>query len=408
MQDKKQFATLLSVLALIAAGSVDAVSIGAGPSTIDFGKLVKGGYAESQVTVSTSGDEELTCTVEYEGDIKDWLTTDKGNQFTIAPNSRANIKLIVQPPANAANGRYEGALYIKAAPTSTIEGGTGLVVGAGVKIKIVAEISGDEVVSYKLKSASVSNTETGYPIKFTTIIQNTGNVKVKPTVKIDIYDVSGTLKKSQTQSKDDILPTVESTTAIEIPSDGLDVARYTAKITLGNEEQTLTFNILDKGTLALKGVLKTVQLNKIWAEVGETVKISGSVENTGEVLIQGAKLNVEVYMIDERYQTEKLVKTFTSEENLDVPVGQTIDLVAYFTPSTAGRYNIQGTVTYAAKKTPPKTTILNVIERPTNYMPYLIVAAIVVVLFLYWLTKRDEDSKTRRFRKIWGDYLEIK
>ncbi|MFH1055782.1 MAG: hypothetical protein V1744_06805, partial [Candidatus Altiarchaeota archaeon] len=68
---------------LLLSGTVCAVSIGAGPSTIDFGKLVRGGYAEETITVSTSGDEDLSCTVEFSGDLKDWLTVDQGKTFTL-------------------------------------------------------------------------------------------------------------------------------------------------------------------------------------------------------------------------------------------------------------------------------------------------------------------------------------
>jgi len=278
--------TVLAVLTcLVLTGTVSAISIGAGPSTIDFGKMVRGGYAESEITVSTSGDEDLQCTVEFTGDIKDWLSVDKGDEFDLPADSRVKLMAVIQPPLDAPNGKYEGAIYIKAAPTASISSGAGLILGAGVKLLIYAEITGEEIVTYKMRRASVSDTETGYPIKFTAVVQNTGNVKVKPEVKIEIFDLGGNLVKTFTQANVEILPTVESPITVEVPSQGLDVASYTAKVTVGDSEQTLTFNILEKGTLALKGVLTKVALNKIWVEVGETVKIAGEVKNTGELLI---------------------------------------------------------------------------------------------------------------------------
>jgi len=395
-------------MCIMLATAASAISIGAGPSTIDFGKMVRGGYAEEVVTVSTSGDEDLTCTIEFLGAAKGWLSADKGTKFTLPANSRADMRVMMQPPADAVNGRYEAEVYIKAAPTSSMTSGAGLVVGAGIIIKVTAEVTGEEKISYKLRRTSVSNTEIGYPLRFTAVVQNTGNVKVTPDIIIEIYDLGGNLKKTFTHSRTEILPTVESLISIDVPTTELDVGRYTAKVIVGKEEQKLTFAVLDRGTLALKGHLKTFLLNKIWVEVGETAKITGEIENTGEILMEGAKLNVEVYLIDEKYQTEKLVKAFSSDESRDVPVGQSAELSTYFTPSTSGRYMIQGSVTYAGKKTQAKSTVLNVLERPTNYLPYIIAVAIVVVGIVYWLTKKGEDGRTRRFRRIWGDYLQIK
>ncbi len=407
---KKTIATtVLSILlCLMIVGSASAVSIGAGPSTIDFGKLVRGGYAEEEVTVSTSGDEDLTCTVEFLGGLKDWLSVDVGDSFELPANSRVRLKAVVQPPLDAGNGVYEGAIYIKAGPTSSAEGGTGMVVGAGVRLAVKAEITGEEIISYRLKRASVSDTETGYPIKFTAVIENNGNVKVKPVIRIEIYDSAGNLKKTFSQSNVEILPTVESNIPLEVPSDDLEVGQYSAALIVGDEEQTLSFSILERGTLALKGKLNQVSLNKIWVEVGETVKITGDVENTGEILIEDAKLNVEVYLVDEKYKTEKLVKAFTSSESLDIPVGGEVELTSYFTPSTAGRYNIRAVVTYSGKKTPAKATILNVLPTPTNYTPYILAGVVLIIALVVYLARKGEDGRTRRFKKIWGDYLQIK
>lgn len=396
------------LICLLTSNNASAISIGAGPSTIDFGKMVRGGYAEQVITVGTSGSEDLTCTVELTGNTKDWITIDKGTAFILPANGRVELKAIIQPKEDATIGKYDGAIYIKAAPTSNATSGAGLTVGAGIKIRVYAEITGEETSSFKLRSVGVSNTEIGYPIKFTAVIANTGNVKVTPEIKVEIYDTTGNLKKTATIPGIEILPTVEALIPLNVPSQDLDSGKYTAKIIAGTEEQTATFSILEKGTLALQGVLKMVSLNKIWAETGEPIKITGEAENTGQIPIDGAKLNVEVYLIDEQFQTEKLVKTFQSDETLSIPVGGTIVLTSYYTPTKAGRYTISGALAYSGKKTMAKATILNVIERPVDYRPHIAIAVIIILGGVYWLTRKGEDGRTRRFKKIWGNYLEIK
>jgi hypothetical protein len=407
---KKTPAYMTAFMCLILASQASAISIGAGPSTIDFNKVLRGGYAEEQITVSTSGSEDLTCTVDYTGDMKEWFAVEGGNSFILPANSRVDLKVSMKVPTDAALGRHEGAIYIKSAPTASVMSGAGLIVGAGIKIKVSSDVSEVETVSYRLEGVSVANTETGYPLKFTTTLKNTGNVAIKPEVKIDVYDdLSRTLKKSTTYTAPkDLLPTQSMPLVVEVPSNGLEVGAYTATVNVGDEEQSLTFNLLEKGTLALTGVMKNLALNKIWIETGETAKITGQIENTGQIMIQDAKLTVEVYLIDEEYKTQKLVKVFQGDETLNVPVGETIDLSAYFIPSTPGRYLIEGVVIYGGKKTQPKSTILNVIGRPANYLPYILVTLVLVLGVVYWLTKKGEDGRTRRFRKIWGDYLQLK
>ncbi|MBD3389231.1 MAG: hypothetical protein GF416_09060 [Candidatus Altiarchaeales archaeon] len=408
MKEKITLTVLVAAVFMVLAGTASAVTIGAGPSTIDFGKMVKGGYAERVITVSTSGDEDLTCTIELTGDIADWMSTDQGDVFELPADSRQKVLAMVEPPEDSENGRYSGAIYIKAAPTSELSGGTGLIVGAGVKIKVGLEITDEETVSYKLSGASVSDTEIGYPIKFTANVMNNGNVEAKPQIDIRIMDQAGAEVKTHTQAGSDILPTVTEDVVVEVPSDDLQEGFYRAKVMVGDEEQEVKFNILQPGTLAVKGVLKSLSVNKMWVEAGESVKIAAEVENTGKVLIENAKLTAEVYMIDDRYETENLVKPVEGAETLDVPVGQTVELVAYFTPPKAGRYKIYGAVSYEDKKTKPKSTILNVLQAPKDYTLYIVGAVVVVLVALFWLTRRGEDGRTRRFKRIWGDYLQIK
>jgi hypothetical protein len=401
----KQGLMTLAALMLAAAGA-SAISLGAGPSVLDFGRLLRGGYSEGVITVSTSGGEDLVCTVEASGQMGDWLAVDK-KAFTLPANGRITLKATLNPPKDAANGRYEGTIHIRAAPTNT-QNDTGLTVGAGIKIRTTAEITDKQVISFKIHSSSATDTETGYPIRLAVTLKNTGNARAKPETLVEVYDLGGTQRTTYTQTMPEINPTAEYTGALDIPSQGMDAGRYTARLTIDNDEQNLTFTLLEKGTLALKGVLKTLTLNKIWAETGEIVKITGDVENTGRLPIEGAKLTIEVSAIDERTQTEDIIKVFNGEENLEIPTGETREFTAYFSPINPGRYRITGAIAYSGKKTQAKSTILNVAERPTNSLPYLMAAAILTIALAYWITRRKDDGRTIRFKKRWSNYLQIK
>jgi uncharacterized protein YaiE (UPF0345 family) len=382
---KNRHLICLLVLTIIAANA-SAVSIGAGPSTIDFGKLVKGGYAENQVTVSTSGDEELTCTVEYEGDIKDWLTTDKGNQFTIPANSRTNIRVYIQPPADAANGRYDGALYIKAAPTSTLEGGTGLVVGAGVKIKIIAEVTGAESFGFRVKSLNTADTEAGYPIKITATILNNGNVRVNPNFTASIQDLAGKNLITGEYAEKSILPTREETVEFTLPSKGLEPGKYTANINIYAKDtlvhnQPLTFNLLPKGSWSISAKLEEIKLGSNALATAEIAKITASVKNTGQAKLK-TKLKCESYLND------KLSDVLPESDEIDVEPNAIGNPETYYTPQKAGNYVIRCYALYEGKKTDTKTALLKVTaaaadtETSTNYPLYAAGAAILLVLIV--------------------------
>lgn len=403
----KSIINVILVLALFSS-AVNAISIGAGPSTISFKNVVKGGYAETPIVVSTSGVDDIPCEIELTGDIKNWLSIDKGSSFTLPSKGRVTLNAVFQPPFDAEKGIYTGSIYIKAYPKNIIENGSGLTVGAGVKINVEAEISGEEIVSYVLKGSSVADTEIGYPIKITGIVENTGNVKVEPEINVEVFDFEGNLRKIFPGKSKSILPTVESNIDVQVPSADLGVGRYLAKLRVGKQQQTLTFSVLDEGTLALKGVMNSLTLNKIFVEIGESTKITSDVDNTGEVLIKKAKINYEVFIYDDKYQTEKLVKQFESKDVLDIPVKQSAEFTGYFTPSEPGRYVIYGYLTYGGKKTGAKSTVLNVYGNPRDYTWHILALVIVGIISLLWLTKREGDGKTRKFKKIWGDYLQIK
>jgi len=394
---------------LLLAAFAQAMSIGAGPSDIEFDNVLKGGYAERVVTVSTAGDEDLTITVEVMGDITGWISIKPSNTFNLPPKGRTEIAVVLQPPVDAANGEYSGSLYIRASPVAVITEGTGASVGGAVKIGLTAEVTGDEVVDYKLSEVRVSDTEIGFPIRFNVSVKNKGNVKVSPTIHIEIFD---RLKKNLLKVVDytdlTVLPTITESVVISVPTKGLEVGKHVATISsdLGGSA-SVEFNIMAPGTLAMKGLLSGVSVNKHWVQVGELVEVNGLFLNRGELLIEGAKLKGQVYLVSEDFKTEKLVEVFESDM-LNVPVNSQQSFKSYFKPTSAGRYVVRGSVIYQGKETRKKETILNVLPQEKNYTLYYIGVGVLVIVLVYFLLMKSEDGRTRRFKKLWGDYLQIK
>jgi len=377
------------LLSSLLCSTAQAMSIGAGPSTIDFGRMVRGGYAEQVVTVSTSGEEDLTCTAEFLGDLKDWLNLDKGNKFQVPANSREDLRVILQPPADAVNGRYNGEIYIKAAPTSSVTSGAGLAVGAGIIIKLTTEITGKEDVALTVNGVSIPDTEVGYPVKIVAELFNTGNVKITPKITAAISDTSGNKIVEGEYADTSILPTRIETVPFTVSSEGMTSGQYNADVNVYARDvlvhnQKIGFKVLPKGTLSVNGKLEELKVSPDTISTGEMAKVMAKFKNSGQVPIRG-KLRAEAYL------NEKLVDVLRESDEMEVEPGDTVPLETYYNPSKPGNYVIRGSVGYGSGKTDQKGTILKVnapASGSIDYVTYGAVAVIILAIAAYFLFLR--------------------
>lgn len=410
MKNNKTLA-VISLLGLLLMAT-NASAIGVSPGVISFNKLVRGGYAEKALTVSTAGGDDLTLKVEAGGAVKDWISFEPTDAQVILPKKSAKSILVkINIPNTARNGQYEGEVIISTLVSqgSDTSGVSGARFMPGLIVRIELTVTGEEVSGYDIKSVSVKDTEQNYPVEFNINVENTGNVVITPKLHIAILNSERKeIGKSIDYSEIAILPTTSKQFTIKMPTKGMDTGAYYSKVTsdLGHE-QTLFFQILAPGTLALRGSLEQVLLNKIWVKPAETVKVEATFSNDGELFIDTAKLKGEIYVIDPTYGTKEMIGVFEGD-SMTVPLGEKVTLSAYFTPSKPGRYSIEGYVMYSGKRTDVKSTVLNVLEEPVNYTLYYLLIGVVVILVVFYLTRMTEDGRTRRFKKIWGDYLSIK
>ena len=387
----------LAVL-LMTAQAASAVSIGAGPSNLDFGKMVRGGYAEQSVTVGTSGDENLTCTVEYTGNTKDWVSTDKGTGFILPANGRVDLKIIMQPKPDTANGGYDGAVYIKAAPTSLIESGAGLAVGAGVKIRVTVEITGKEEVSLNVENVVVDDTEIGYPIKIKTLLTNNGNIMIKPNITSDIIDATGSKIISGEYADTPVLPTREETIPFTLPSKGMSTGQYNALVNVYAQDQLMynkvvPFKILPKGTLSVSGQLVDVSLNTETPSIGEVVKITGKFKNMGQVTID-VKLKSEVYFNDKLADVKE-------SDSMEVDPGSTVLLDTYYTPTKEGNHILKVQALFNNIQTEQKTMVVTVgsegLISSGIISPDIIIVAVAILLLLVVIILKSRKKQPQYY-----------
>jgi len=380
---------LALLFVILSAGSAHAVSIGISPADIGFEDLLKGGYAEKTIAVSTSSETYVNFAMSAQGDIKDWIEFEP-SEGAISRASMKRVTVIVRPPGNVANGLYGGSVVVSAEPQEAGGDGVGVGVATGAAAGISIEITGEEIKKASVESVNVKDTEEGYPVEFSVSVTNEGNVIIKPLIEIEVREKGETeVLKSVTHGQTDVLPTKMSIIRVRMETDDLDLGEYEGevKVFLDGEllsENTVYFHVLERGTLSKMGILQKVW-NEPWVNVGDVVRIDAYFENTGELVVAG-KFKGEIYL------GERLVEISESEE-LEVDVGKTVVMSSYFSPEETGKYVVRGRVVYGGKTTETKESYINVnpegspLPEDTNQLA-LLISAVVVVLIIVILLKR--------------------
>jgi len=120
----KKFMLLIMVLALAPAAL--AISIGVSPGMIGVSDLLRDGYAEKVVTISSSITQEVNAHFEVEGEVKDWLSFEPASpNFVISKDKPYALKIIIRPPADAPMRVHTGEISFITDSVANVEGSIG-------------------------------------------------------------------------------------------------------------------------------------------------------------------------------------------------------------------------------------------------------------------------------------------
>ncbi len=379
------------LILLVLAANAAAVSLGVSPSNIEFRDVLKGGYAEGTATISTSSPEPVEISLSVGGEARDWITLGE-TTFTLEPNSRHGVKVMVEPPADAPNGAYKASVTAKTRPPAEGQQVMGAIIITAVEMQATISVTGDQIIDYEVPSVQVKDTEEGQPIEFNIRVDNRGNTRITPQIRVDIMDEASTIK-SLDHGETEILPTTSENILLKVDND-LPIGQYRAKVTVSAEgeqtQETVGFEVLERGSLRLQGQLITIRTDKVWATVGDVVELTAVFKNTGQ-LVAPAVFKGKVYLDDD------IVDVIEGDE-IDVPVGETADLTTYYKPGQPGKYKIVGWVYYSKKTTKEGFVIVNVQDTTETTQPpateekegdstplYAVIAvlAVVVVILLF-------------------------
>jgi hypothetical protein len=395
---KKTF--LIIFLCLLFVPFVDASLLGVNRISVDYTDVLRSGYAEDYVVVSTGSLDNVSLYLEAQGDIKDWISFEpnENGSITMNANTPAVIKIIVQPPADARSEDYSGTILIATGPLGEQSGKIGTNVVVAFELKINVKVTDTQTLACGAGGFDIKDAEIGYPLEFAASVNNNGNVRAKPSFNIKIYDKDQkeiVAVLNYTSSKE-ILPTMSDTINAKLEH-SLDVGQYWAEINSSpcGSGGLLTFSILEKGGISDVGEFVRLD-NNAWAVTGDIVPIDAYFRNRGTRMVSAQFKGIVTL-------EGKIVKVVSSDK-VDVVPGELVPLRVFFTPEEMGQYKISGRINYNNKITFEKSSMLNV-EQGTGksskinvYYIALITIIIVIILLLLMIIRKKKRKQHKEHK----------
>ena len=380
------FLPLLTAAALLACVSIPtahAVGIGVNKATIDYTDVLQNGYAQDTILVTTDSPDPIDGTWQVEGDIAPWVRIEPPDaNFTFSQSAPYPLTVVVEPPADARLMNYTGGIRVLTGQLARTEGGKiGTTTRAAFLIKLNLGVTGTQHLSCVAGGVQIKDTEIGQPFDFLATVHNTGNVRIRPSFSILVYDQYQTklVANLSVATDQDILPTTTEN-ILKSVMHNLPPGQYWAQVTSApcGDSAFITFDILDRGGIADQGELLGIDVNP-WAKTGDIVPITARFRNEGS-RTENAKFKGTVTS----QATGQLVKVIDTD-SYSVAPGQTVPIETYFNPTDPGQYIIAGRILYNDKLTFQKSAILNVQGPsmvPSGVSWWLILLLIVIIILI--------------------------
>jgi hypothetical protein len=392
---------VLACFFLLSLPSSHAGMLGVSKGVMEFNEVLKSGYAEDTVYISTDIPENVSLVWEVDGPFEEWITVREGTELVMSKDHGQWLTVIVTPPADTPNGVYDGILRVTTGPIGrTFEGRIGSNVLAAFAIQIRVVITGKEVISCVPGGFFFPDGEVGSPLDARVTIQNNGNVRITPRLVLEIWDQT---EKTMVATKNiplnqEVLPTTSTVYYPQITDLNLPIGQYFVQATIPEcktDPSLVTFSILERGGVSDTGNFLRIE-NPYWANVSDIVPIDALFMNTGNRSVS-AKFKGTISL------GKAVVKVIDTDPVTILP-SETMKITTYFQPDKEGQYEISGRVLYNTKLSFEQGSVLNVLstgesqqaqqkkQNIFSFLPYLI---IVIIIFLFIFLIRKKQRKHR-------------
>jgi len=356
-------------------------SIGLSPASVAIEDVLKGGYAEKTFTIYNTEPETRVFSFKIGGGLASWASAYPQDTFVVDGGQKQEIKVVVQPPQDAASGTYDGEISVSSKPqTPSFSTGARADIQAGVVGHLALTVTNSQKPGLSVNSIEGNAIEERMPAFIKFDLTNPGNVRARPLISVDIADSHGKLLASVSKQDSEILPTHSATILMQLPTEDLPQGDYSLKISvsLGGQQiygRALRQEILEVGALSRRGQIVELKVPP-WAELGSYAKIEVLFRNLG-TLGSTAKLSGEI-LVD-----GKPIAPISSEE-VDVLPGQQVALATLYKPGQPGRHTVHAAVLFGGKLTEYTDGVINVngtgaSSQGVNYNAIALLAALAVL-----------------------------
>ncbi|MBI4253066.1 hypothetical protein HY623_02730 [Candidatus Uhrbacteria bacterium] len=343
-----------------------------------------------------SEDEQAKITVS--GPASQYIELPKGDVIELPKGARAvDVPFTINTTSLGAE-TYRAELT---ATTSQKESGEetegyGSRVVSGATGLIRFTVVNDEIEQYTIDTVYVQESEIETQIGFSFRLSNKGTVFARPE-KIELAFLENESGKEAYRETIDtaqivaIAPLATGRVDVITKATALPPGNYRGEFTFYNNEEVVTtdksviFRVFPQGALSQQGELVSLATEKGTYEPGESVKITGSFKNSGDVGLI-AQLNLEIFIGSKR------IETLTSKE-VFVPKLETVDFDLFYEQEEGGEYTVKGIVTYGSKKSNAIETTFKIKQFPLVLAIGAGVLLLGIVVFVLWMFKRRRSIK---------------
>lgn len=219
---------------------------GVSPSGVTNHHLLPGSHFERVIyLVQGKPEKDLLAKIEVDAEeIKDWISFDRGFEFTIpAGIQQFPMKVRVDVPQDAEFKNYRGRLWVK---TSAIakegEEGTAVAISLGAIVQLDLTVSLEEIYGFAFRGINIQDIEKGRPIKVIIKLENVGNIENGPSlVHLDVQDpyTNKVIQSNDTTKLPTIKPFATKQFVVKFPNK-LAMGGYFGEVTIYKDKHTIS------------------------------------------------------------------------------------------------------------------------------------------------------------------------
>lgn len=393
--DIKKRGFLVVILIIFATSFVYADNINIDPVLVRHDNVLRGGYASSDIYITTDSKTDLKVNFAVIGELSNWVSVQNKGSLFLNLNSPVVLAISFRVPEGVSNGEHQGSIVLSFEDTASSK------VTSGGSRDFVVPISiyvTDQIISdVKIINVLVDDALLGQEAFVVFDIKNDGNTQVRPNLNVDIKDINGKVVKNlNLQIQEEILPTQQKTLSTSLGS--IDYGDYNAQINffLGDfllKSVQTRFSVVQDPTQIRK--ISFVELeSRDKGHVDNDFNLVAHIKNNGE--------DTSVRFSGELY----LQGNFISEINSDfvlVKAGEESQIKFGFAPTKTGYYKITGRLeTPNLVRTQDKESAFEIVPKdvgleqiPLSSNPLLAILLMLLAIYIFVRINKMRSKQKR-------------